>query len=152
MYKNTSVKTYIKLTSASYKILLAGYLTMSLQFIQILMIDKKLLKSCDTVKMIITCVQVDYSISQQHADKKVFSDINLTVTQKQFKLKQCPRVILLRRNVKKLLESILIRRKTILYVRSKSWRKRLTSKLSRSREQPLTATYYSGNVTALLEL
>jgi len=41
-----------------------------------------------------------------HADKKVFSDINPTVTQKQFKT-----VPTLRRNVKNLLESILIRPK-----------------------------------------
>jgi len=56
---------------------------------------EKSLKSCNTEKMIIT-LQVDYSISGQHADKKVLSDINAdkkvlsdinaTVIQKQFKV------------------------------------------------------------------
>jgi len=42
--KNASIKTYIKLISASYNTFLAGCLTMSLQFIQISMVDKNRLK------------------------------------------------------------------------------------------------------------
>jgi len=48
-------------------------------------------------------MQVDYSISRQHANKKVFSGINPTVTQKQFKTVPTCNTIL-RRNVKKLID------------------------------------------------
>jgi len=39
--------------------------------------------------------------------------------------------MLLPRNVKSLLEFVLSRAKTIFYVKSKSWRKRLSSRLSK---------------------
>jgi len=48
-------------------------------------------------------------------------------------LKLCPCVIPIRHSIKKLLDSILIKPKTILYVKSRSWCKRLTSKVSRQR-------------------